>query len=85
MRVYPWANFFGGTMDNYLRGDEYVGGCFGYETRYPFCDKDVVQEFLWLKAALKNNFNGSNYKPALLYYLNKEKFPFHLRKLGFNV
>ena len=36
--VFPWANFFGGSMDNYLRGDEYVGGCFGYETRYPFCD-----------------------------------------------
>ena len=84
-KVFPWANFFGGTMDNYLRGDEYVGGCFGYETRYPFCDKEVVQEFLWLKPELKNKFNGSNYKPALLYYLTKEKFPYCNRKLGFNV
>ena len=84
-KVYPWANFYGGTMDNYLRGDEYIGGCFGYETRYPFCDKNLVQEFLWLKPILKNNLKGSNYKPALLYYLIKEKFPYHLRKLGFNV
>ena len=84
-QVFPWANFFGGSMDNYLRGDEYVGGCFGYETRYPFCDKMVVQEFLWLQPKLKNKFNGSNYKPALLYYLTKEKFPYYNRKLGFNV
>ncbi len=83
--VFPWVNFFGGTMDNYLRGDEYVGGCFGYETRYPFCDKDVVQEFLSLKPELKNNYKGSKYKPALLYYLTKEKFPFHNKKIGFNV
>jgi len=84
-KVYPWANFYGGSMDNYLRGDEYVGGCFGYETRYPFCDKDVVQEFLWLKPELKNSYNRCSYKPPLLYYLIKEKFPYYTRKLGFNV
>lgn len=72
-------------MENYLKGDEYVGGCFGYETRYPFCDKDLIQEFLWLKKELKNDFNGWNYKPPLLYYLLNEKFPFHVNKLGFNV
>lgn len=83
--VYPWANFYNGSMKNYLMGDEYVGGCYSYETRYPFCDKDVVQEFLWLKPELKNNYKGSNYKPALLYYLDNERFPFHIRKLGFNI
>ena len=83
--VYPWANFYEGSMENYLKGDEYVGGYFGYETRYPYCDKDLVQEFLWLKAELKNNYKGSIYKPPLLYYLETEKFPFHIRKLGFNV
>ena len=83
--VFPWSNFFEGSMDNYLRGDEYVGGCFGFETRYPFCDKNVVQEFLWLKPELKNLFNNSNYKPPLLYYLNKHKFPYCNYKLGFNV
>lgn len=83
--VYPWANFYNGSMENYLKGDEYVGGCYGYETRYPFCDKDLVQEFLWLKPELKNKFKGYILKPALLYYLDKESFPYHIKKLGFNV
>ena len=44
-QVYPWKNFYEGTMDNYIKGDEYIGGCFGFETRYPFCDKQLVQNF----------------------------------------
>ena len=83
--VFPWANFFNGSMENYLKGEEYVGGSFGYETRYPFCDKDLVQEFLWLIPNLKNDYKGSNYKPALTSYLDKEKFPYHVKKYGFNV
>jgi hypothetical protein len=83
--VFPWPNFFEGSMKNYLKGDEYVGGSFSYETRYPFCDKDLIQEFLWLKPNLKNDFKGSNYKPALTSYLDKEQFPYHLKKYGFNV
>ena len=83
--VFPWPNFFEGSMKNYLKGDEYVGGSFSYETRYPFCDKDLIQEFLWLKPELKNDHKGSNYKPALLSYLEKEGFPYHLNKHGFNV
>ena len=83
--VFPWPNFYRGTMENYLKGDEYVGGCFGFETRYPFCDKDLVQEFLWLKRELKNDYKGCGYKPPLLYYLYNEKFPFHIKKLGFDV
>jgi asparagine synthetase B (glutamine-hydrolysing) len=83
--VFPWANFFNGSMENYLKGDEYVGGSFSYETRYPFCDKKLVQEFLWLLPALKNEYNGTSYKPALTYYLQRENFPFHLKKFGFNV
>jgi len=83
--VFPWSNFFDGSMENYLRGDEYIGGCFSFETRYPFCDKDVVQEFLWLKPELKNVYNNSNYKPPLLYYLDVNNFPYCKHKLGFNV
>lgn len=83
--IFPWANFFNGSMENYLKGDEYVGGSFGFETRYPFCDKDLIQEFLWLNPDLKNNYKGSNYKPALTSYLDKEKFPYHIKKYGFNV
>lgn len=83
--VFPWNNFYEGSMNNYLRGDEYVGGCFGFETRYPFCDKYVVQEFLWLRPELKNSYKGSNYKPALLHYLDQHDFPYASRKFGFNV
>ena len=82
---FPWPNFFNGSMENYLKGDEYVGGCFSFETRYPFCDKDVVQEFLWLSPELKNNYKGSIYKPPLLYYLDINNFPIFNRKLGFSV
>jgi asparagine synthetase B (glutamine-hydrolysing) len=83
--IFPWANFFNGSMENYLKGDEYVGGSFGYETRYPFCDRDMIQEFLWLIPELKNSYKNSTYKPALTSYLDKEGFPFHLTKHGFNV
>ena len=72
-------------MENYLKGDEYVGGCFSFETRYPFCDKNLIQEFLWLVPDLKNEYNGSIYKPPLIAYLDKENFPFHKQKYGFNV
>ncbi len=83
--IFPWKNFYEGTMSNYLNGDEYVGGCFSFETRYPFCDKNLVQEFLWLKPELKNIYNNSNYKPPLLYYLDQNNFPYCDHKLGFNV
>ncbi len=83
--IFPWTNFFRGSMENYLKGDEYVGGCFGFETRYPFCDRDLVQEFLWLKPDLKNRYRKHDLKPALIQYLEKEKFPFAYQKLGFDV
>lgn len=83
--VFPWPNFYNGSMKNYLKGDEYIGGTFSFETRYPFCDKDLVQEFLYLTSELKNSFNGNNYKPAISYYLQKENFPYQCNKYGFNV
>ena len=83
--IFPWTNFFKGSMENYLKGDEYIGGCFGFETRYPFCDRDLVQEFLWLKPELKNRYKNFDLKPPLIQYLEKEKFPFAYQKLGFDV
>lgn len=83
--IFPWVNFYNGVMENYLRGEEYVGGCFSFETRYPFCDKYVVQEFLWLSPELKNIYKGSIYKPPLLYYLDMNNFPLINKKLGFSV
>ena len=83
--VFPWPNFFKGSMENYIKGDDYVGGSFSYETRYPFCDPDLIQEFIYLKPNLKNDYNNSTYKPALTYYLQRENFPYQTKKYGFNV
>jgi len=84
-KVFPWKNFFEGSMKNYIKGDEYVGGCYSFETRFPFCDKYLVQEFLWLTPDLKNRFQKYDQKPALVQYLIKEKYPFCEKKYGFDV
>jgi asparagine synthetase B (glutamine-hydrolysing) len=67
-------------MESYLAKEEYASGMWGIETRYPFLDKDVVQEFLWLDNNLKNKW----YKSVLHNYLTKNNFPFNSEmKLGF--
>jgi hypothetical protein len=61
--------------------EEHVSGSHGVEGRYPFLDRDVVQEFLWLSADQKNQF----YKVPLHQYMTKHKFPFdECAKVGFN-
>jgi len=78
--VFPWKNFFRNTQRAYLMKEEHVAGSYGIEGRYPFLDKFVVQEFLWLNAKLKNE----NYKSPLDYYLVKNKFPYEKdQKTGF--
>ena len=72
-------------MESYLAKEEYTSGIWGIETRYPYLDKDVVQEFLWLSPELKNKYKGSIYKPPLLYYLDINNFPLFNKKLGFDV
>lgn len=77
-----WRNFDEGCQESYLMKEEYGGGAFNIETRYPFLDKDLVQEFLWLSPELKNR----NYKAPLFEYLTKNNFPFQAnRKIGFSV
>ena len=79
--VFPWKNFFDNTQRAYLAKEEYVAGSYGIEGRYPFLDKMVVQEFLWLKPNLKN----SNYKSVLHQYLDMHMYPFDKQqKVGFN-
>ncbi len=79
-KLYEWPNFHGGCQRAYLAKDEFVGGSFGIECRYPFLDPKVVQEFLWLAPALKNEY----YKAPLHEYLTQNKFPFLYRvKEGF--
>lgn len=77
---FPWNSFYDGTQIKYLNKEEYIAGHFGIETRYPFLDKQLVQEFLWLDAKLKN----SKYKSVLYEYLTQNNFPFAKEKIGFN-
>jgi asparagine synthetase B (glutamine-hydrolysing) len=78
--IYPWNSFYGSTMESYLAKEEYVGGAYGLESRYPFLDKKVVQEFLSLSVELKNK----KYKYVLDNYLRENGFPFKSgEKIGF--
>lgn len=78
---FPWRNFYHGTQRAYLSKEENVAGSQGIEARYPFLDKKVVQEFLWLSPELKNK----NYKAPLYEYLINHSIPFDKeRKVGFS-
>ena len=78
--IFPWASFYGSSMESYLVKEEYIAGSYGIETRYPFLDKNVVQEFLWLSPHLKN----LNYKSVIFTYLNMLNYPFDpMKKKGF--
>lgn len=70
--IFPWPSFYESTMESYIAKEEYVGGSFGIEMRYPFLDREVVQEFLWLKQELKNK----EYKAPIDYYFNKFNIPY---------
>jgi asparagine synthetase B (glutamine-hydrolysing) len=74
-----WYNFQNGCQESYIAKEEYVAGAYNIETRYPYLDKDVVQEFLWLKQGLKNRM----YKAPLTEYLNRNSFPYERNKRGF--
>lgn len=79
--IFPWPNFYGGVNRCYLSKDEYVSGLNSMEGRYPFLDKKVVQEFLWLTSSLKNR----RYKAPLAEYLDATGFPYvENEKKGFN-
>lgn len=76
-----WENFYDGCQYSYLGKEEYVAGSHSIESRYPFLDKEVVQEFLWLKPELKNK----NYKAPIHEYLKRNSFPFAQGvKIGLN-
>ena len=78
--IYPWINFFRGTMQNFIAKEETISSLHGIESRYPFLDKKVIQEFLWLKPELKNK----KYKAPLHYYMEKYNYPFcENEKIGF--
>ena len=79
-KIFPWANFYHSLNESFIAKEEYTGSLFGIETRYPFLDKMVVQEFLWLNKDLKNKY----YKAPLHNYLEENKYPFDFnKKIGF--
>lgn len=80
--IFPWNSFYGSSMESYLAKEEMVSGAYGIEGRYPFLDTQVVQEFLWLAAELKN----SAYKSVLDNYLKSNNYSYvKNQKLGFNL
>lgn len=77
-----WENFYEGCQYSYINKEEYVAGSHSIETRYPYLDRDLVQEFLWLTPELKNR----NYKAPINEYLKRNNFPFDEgRKIGLRV
>lgn len=78
--IFPWPSFYESSQRSYLTKEEYIAGSYGLEARYPFLDKDVVQEFLWLTVKLKND----TYKNVLHNIMSTRKFPFNVgKKTGF--
>jgi len=78
--VFPWNNFFNGTMRAFISKEEGVASLHGIEGRYPYLDKNVVQEYLWLSPDLKNG----NYKSPLAHYMKINNYAFDKNvKIGF--
>jgi len=75
-----WDSFFKSPQRNYIMKEDCVSGAHGIEGRFPYLDKDVVQEFLWLDVKLKNQ----EYKGPLGFFLEKYKYPYSKNtKIGF--
>eukprot|EP00406_Dinophysis_acuminata_P020944 CAMPEP_0179346330 /NCGR_PEP_ID=MMETSP0797-20121207/72514_1 /TAXON_ID=47934 /ORGANISM="Dinophysis acuminata, Strain DAEP01" /LENGTH=68 /DNA_ID=CAMNT_0021060867 /DNA_START=66 /DNA_END=269 /DNA_ORIENTATION=- len=60
--------------------EETIAGAYGIETRYPFLDREVVQEYLALAAHVKN----SAYKRPIRDFLEGHDYPFEETKQGFS-
>ncbi len=77
----PWPDFDSNWQIAYLAKEEYTAGSFGVQGRYPYLDRDVVQEFLWLSPELKHR----RYKAPLHEYMSRHDYPFEENvKTGFN-
>ena len=68
----PWPDFAGNWQTAYLAKEEAAARACGVEARYPFLDRAVVQEFLWLAPELKNR----RYKAPLHEYMTRCGYPF---------
>lgn len=79
--IFPWGNFYYGSQWSYLMKEECIAGSLGVETRYPFLDRYVVQEYLYLLPELKNK----KYKAPISAYFDKYKYPYFPQKIGFQI
>ena len=77
--IYPWGNFYYGSQWSYLMKEECVAGSLGIETRYPFLDRKVVQEYINLVPHLKNK----SYKYPIESMFGD--YPFEKDKIGFGL
>lgn len=68
----PWPDFAGNWQTAYLAKEEAAARACGVEARYPFLDRALVQEFLWLAPELKNR----QYKAPLHEYMTRCGYPF---------
>lgn len=69
----PWPNLFGGRQAHYIQVTERMTGAWGMEGRYPFLDRQLTQEFLWLTDELKNK----EYKQCLAHLMRLADMPFN--------
>lgn len=76
-----WKNFYNNFQKAFLGKEEYISGFYGIEGRYPYLDKNFVQEYLSLTKDLKMKF----YKSPLHEYMTRENYPFKIEKQGFAV
>ena len=53
---------------------------YGIESRYPFLDNNLTQEFLSLDHYIKN----FRYKNPLHNFMSEQKYPFKVEKRGFD-
>ena len=71
-QIFPWKKFYGDTQRSYLKKDEMITGLFGIEGRYPYLDKDLIQSFINLTTAIKND----RYKNCIASFLDVNNYPF---------
>lgn len=71
-KEFPWHNFYDGAQKFYIAKEEHVAGAYGIEARYPYLDKALVQEFLWLAPSVKN----AAYKYPLQVLFEKRRYPY---------
>jgi asparagine synthetase B (glutamine-hydrolysing) len=63
--VFPYDHFYEGRQRKLIDMQQYVSLSFGIETRNPFLDKKLTQEWLWLSTSLKNKENKGPIKNFL--------------------